>query len=459
MPRDSSDAQRPVGTLSIRQRLLVALSIPLVGILLLGGFLDYRLAHRTADAAFDHALADSVYDLEAHVRKQTGPPYIELTEETEAMLRSNAPDQVFFSVRDGTGRLLAGDQGLPAPVAFGEHRLQFFDGQFGGQPIRGAGLRTAVGETTIDITVAETTRRRQHSSRQILSAMVLQNLAVITITLLAVFVGIRQGLLPLRALEHEIADRSVGDLRQIELAAAPTEIRSLLQRLNELFVMLREASLVQQRFIGDAAHQLRTPLAGLQNQIDLANDEGLFRAHPERRALIEEGMARIGHLLAQLLAYAQAERPGAALGGKMTVALDQLVETAASEFIDAALAKDIDLGFDILPATTPGHDWLLKEALANLIDNAIRYTPQGGIITVRCGTDGEHPFLEVEDNGPGIAPEDREKVLERFYRIPGSPGDGCGLGLSIVGEIVKLHQARLDLSSNAAGGLRIRMTF
>jgi two-component system, OmpR family, sensor histidine kinase TctE len=445
--------------LGIRQRLLVALILPLVSILLVGAFMDYRLARKTADEAFDQALADSVYDLETHVRKQTSPPYFDLTEETEAMLRSSAPDQLYFSIRDAAGKLLAGDKDLPSPKVAGIDRISFFDGLFQEQKIRGATMRMQVQDTEISITVLETTRRRQHSSQHILSTMTLQNLAVISVTLLAVFLGIRQGLQPLQELEREIAERSVSDLREIELSAAPREIRSLLHRLNELFGLLREAATLQQRFIGDAAHQLRTPLAGLQNQLDLAADEGLLRNNPGRLMQIEESMARIGHLLAQLLSYARAEHPGASLGMREPVALDQLVEKSATEFIDAALGKEIDLGFDIQHVKTSGYGWLLQEALANLVDNAIRYVARQGVITVRCGESSGRPFLEVEDDGPGIAEEYRQRVLERFYRIPGSQGNGCGLGLSIVAEIAKLHDASLMLDAGSNGGLKVRLEF
>jgi two-component system sensor histidine kinase TctE len=326
--------------------------------------------------------------------------------------------------------------------------------------LRRAQLWVELAGSWVGITVAETTKRRQRSSQHILTAMILQDLAVIVVTLFAVFIGVRQGLQPLGDLEREIANRSADDLREIELDAAPAELRSLLGRLNQLFALLREAAQKQQRFIGDAAHQLRTPLAGLQTQLDLIAGERMFLDHPDRLAAIDEATTRIGHLLTQLLAYAKAEGSGPGAGPVESVALDQVVEKSATEFIDAALAKDIDLGFEIRATVVQGHQWLLQEALANLIDNAIRYTPPQGVVTVRCGEADGHPFLEVEDSGPGIPEEQREQVLERFYRIPGSPGNGCGLGLSIVSEIAKVHHGALQFGQGAAcRGLRVRLSF
>jgi len=141
------------------------------------------------------------------------------------------------------------------------------------------------------------------------------------------------------------------------------------------------------------------------------------------------------------------------------VHLDQLAEKSASAFIDAALEKNIDLGFDVAPVTAMGIPWLLQEALANLIDNAIRYCPGGGVVTVRCGEQNGIPFLEVEDDGPGIPESFRRQVFERFYRIPGSPSNGCGLGLPIVKEIADFHAARIELLSGEARGLRVRLEF
>ncbi|BAL25945.1 sensor histidine kinase [Azoarcus sp. KH32C] len=445
--------------LGLRRRLILALAIPLLLIVVTSSALDYRVARQTADTAHDEALADTVFDLKSYVTKQQGAGRIDLTQEAEAILRSNAPDLLYFSVRNAAGELLAGDAGLPAFDAPSDaNRVQFRDGAYRERPVRIALLRMD-GASGPLITVMETTGKRQQSRQRILAAMVLPNLAVVAATLIAVLFGVRHGLLPLQAVEREIAARSVTDLHAFDLAASPIEIRPMLSRLNELFVLLRQASEVQQRFIADAAHQLRTPLAGLQNQLDLAVGEGAFGQNPQRLDHIEEATSRIGHLLSQLLAYARTEASTPAPRVFEAVRLEQLVENSASLFLDAALARDIDLGFEISAAATVGLSWMLQEALSNLIDNAIRYTPRGGVVTVRCGSDGAQPFLEVEDSGPGIAPEHATHVFERFYRIPGSSGTGCGLGLAIVSEIAQVHRAEVLLAAAAPHGLRVRIRF
>jgi len=432
---------------------------PLVIILSVSSYFDYQLANKTANNAHDQALADNVFDLEAHIKKHDPSFKLDLTEEAEAMLRSNEPDILYFSVIDSSGKVLAGDTDLPVLRSPKGSQIEFSDGIYHGMSVRIALHQFTIHAQDFLIVVMETTKKRDHASSRILTAMVIPNLAVILATMLAVTFGVKQGLLPLQEVERDIAARSANDLHEIELSGNPAEIRPMLRRLNELFALLRESVEVQQRFIADAAHQLRTPLAGLQAQIDLATSEGAFNNHTERLQSIEEASTRIGHLLSQLLAYARAETANPVKDEFAEVRLDRLVENSASIFLDLALAKNIDLGFDIKPATTAGFPWMLQEALSNLIDNAIRYTPTSGIITVSCGSDKKHAFLEVDDSGPGIPEEQMKHVFERFYRIPGSPGNGCGLGLPIVSEIAQLHGATIQFARSEQGGLRVRLQF
>ncbi len=458
MPHKTESLQRRE-PLSLRQRLILALLTPLIVILTVSSYFDYRLAKKTANSAHDQSLADNVFDVEAHIKTQNPSFKLDLTEEAEAMLRSNAPDMLYFSVSDPFGKVVAGDADLPQLRPPKDDQVEFSNGVYRNTRVRIASHRITINAQDFLIVVMETTKKREQASARILTAMVIPNLAVILATMLAVVLGVRQGLLPLHEVERDIAERSANDLHEIDPSGKPAEIRPMLRRLNELFALLRDSVEIQQRFIADAAHQLRTPLAGLQTQLDLANAEGAFNNNPERIQLIEEATLRISHLLSQLLAYARAETSNSVKDKFESVALDRLVENSASIFLDGALAKNIDLGFDIKPAATAGFPWMLQEALSNLIDNAIRYTPTGGVITVSCGDENGHAFLEVDDSGPGIPNEQLKHVFERFYRIPGSPGNGCGLGLAIVSEIAQLHEATVELKRSEQGGLRVRIQF
>lgn len=456
-PPSEMTARRP--PLGLRQRLMLALIVPLSVVFAVSVFLDFRLARETADSAFDQSLADAVLDIASHIQTSGSELQVTLSAEAEAMLRNNPSDKVYYAIRDREERLLAGDADLPARRIDTLNQPQFYDLDVRGSSTRAAAHRIETPRGGITITVAETVTKRNRASRRIMTAMILPNLVVILATLLAVYFGVRKGLAPLEQVEVQIADRSPRDLREIDTDSTPGEIRPMLSRLNELFVLLREASAAQQRFLADAAHQLRTPLAGLQTQIELATLEGRFQSDPERLARIEDATGRISHLVDQLLSYARAEPAAAAAQSFEPVALHELAEQSASVFLDRAIAKRIDLGFDIAPATIQGIPWMLREALANLIDNALNFTSCGGVVTVRSGMRDGRPFLEVEDNGPGIPENQVEKVFERFYRIAGSSGDGCGLGLAIVREISQLHGAETLLLPAEGGGLRACILF
>lgn len=449
--------------LSLRGRLLLAIIAPLCLVFAVSAMFDYRLARKTADSAFDHSLADVALDLASHIRTTDESLSVNLSAEAEEILRSDSFDTIYLSVRDDRGRLLAGDEDLPAtetlPATGADKEIYFTNSHVRGKPVRVAIHQMVSSHGSLTIAVAETVKKREMSSRRILAAMILPSLAVMLATLLVVYFGVRRGLSPLAIIENAIASRSPRDLRAIDDTLTPQEIRPLLSRLNDLFGLLREAAASQQRFLADAAHQLRTPLTGLQTQIDLSTNEGRFSSDPERLLRINEATNRIGHLIGQLLTYARTE-PATYLSQSFEpVALHNLVEQAASIFIDQALGKGIDLGFEPGRATVAGIPWMLREALANLIDNALCYTPGGGTVTVSSCQNGGTCLLTVEDNGPGIPLAERSRVFERFYRVQGASGDGCGLGLAIVREIAGLHDAETRLEDPAGGGLRFSLIF
>jgi two-component system sensor histidine kinase TctE len=228
--------------------------------------------------------------------------------------------------------------------------------------------------------------------------------------------------------------------------------------LNGLLEEVSAASSKQQRFLADAAHQLRTPLAGLQAHAELALAQPLPEASRAQVEQVHQATVRTARLANQLLALARAEpgtRPSHA-----PLDLKSLVEGDADAWVHQALARDIDLGFELQSAPVDGDAFLLREALANLVHNALEYSPRGAHATVRTGRRNGAAFLEVEDDGPGIAAAERERVLERFYRVRGTPGTGSGLGLAIVREIAAGHGATLAINEGmGARGCRVGITF
>jgi two-component system sensor histidine kinase TctE len=223
--------------------------------------------------------------------------------------------------------------------------------------------------------------------------------------------------------------------------------------------------------VADAAHQLRTPLAGLQAQVEAwaqatrrmeANGQLSLRVDQVLR--LRDATRRTSQLANQLLALSRADSLGADTQPMEQVDLRELCENILALYLDAATERQMDLGLEAAPAQTRGHTWLLRELLINLVDNAVKYTPPGGRITLRCGQDTDQvppqAWIEVEDDGPGIAATERQRVLERFYRLPGTMTEGNGLGLAIAEEIARAHRTQLQLTDGPAGcGLRVRVAF
>lgn len=387
----------------------------------------------------------------------------------EQVLRTDKYDTIYYHLRRPDGSALAGDPGLP-PVPKGlvpEDGVIAYDGVYRGQPIRVIALLVPCGGQICTVQVAETTNKRRKLARNIVLSSLVPELLITLATLALVWFGVKRGLAPLEDLSNEIRARSARDLRPIDPGHAPEEAAPLVGALNQLFGQVAEASSNQQRFLANAAHQLRTPLAGLQahTEIALAQSEiSLAQGMPEDiRAQLEQmhrATIRTARLANQLLALARSEPGGYRADAFAAVNLRAVVEEVADEWVHRAMAKEIDLGFELVDVQIQGDAVLLREALGNLIHNALEYSPPSGRVTVRTGARNDHPFLEVEDDGPGIPPAEREQVLERFYRVKGTAGTGSGLGLSIVREIAAAHRAQIDIASGEAGrGCKVGLTF
>jgi two-component system, OmpR family, sensor histidine kinase TctE len=366
-------------------------------------------------------------------------------------------DRLFYQVRTHDGKVIAGDDDLPMPpyIAPGQHG--FFDARYRGEAIRMAALRAPDGTT---IQVSETLHKRHKLVEDILAAEIVTTLCIGVGSIALAWVGIAKGLRPLERLRGQLLLRSSRDLRPLSVEAVPVEIAPLVEAFNRLLLQLQSASTMQQRFMADAAHQLRTPLAGLQMHLEILMRQELPPDVHGEIARLHGATVRAGRLATQLLALAKAEQGPLKDRPLESVDLRSVAGEAARDWAPRAIARDTDLGFSLEPAVILGDRALLPDIFNNLIDNALRYTPRGGSITVRTGCNGDVPYLCVEDTGPGIPPAERANVLERFYRVPGTSGDGSGLGLSIVKEAVDRHGGAVAIESRAEHiGTRVRITF
>jgi two-component system sensor histidine kinase TctE len=444
---------------SLRAHLLRMLLPPIAALLVLGGLIAYYTSIEPATAAYDQGLMDAGISLGTYLRRGDGGAYrLELPTAVDQVLRRDSYDSVYYRVLGPGGEMIAGDDGLPEPLGDAGVAVVAYDASYKGQKVRAVALPAQCEPAPCRVLVAETTVKRKRTARDILVSTLVPEILLAFATIAIVWFGVKRGLGPLARLSEEIKARSPGDLRPVDAAGTPEEARPLVGALNGLLGELAQASRQQQRFLANAAHQLRTPLAGLRAHTELALAEpvpGAVRAELEQ---VHQATIRTARLANQLLALARAE-PGAR-GDAQPVSLRSLVEAEADSWVHQALAREVDLGFELEAASVHGDALLLREALANLVHNAIEYSPHGGRVTVRTGLRGSQPFVEVEDDGPGIPVAERERVLERFYRVPGTPGTGSGLGLAIVREIAAGHGATIAITEGTAGkGCRVAITF
>ena len=446
---------------SLRFLLLRWLVPAMLVLLLAGAATAYWVALRSATKAYDRALLDTALAIVGQLKLDEGKPVLPLTAQARDVLLVDKFDLVFFAVRGPQGELLDGEGGLPMPppqlpkAAWGEGRY-YFDGRINDKPVRVAALKTQLADQTYMVLAGETLVKRNALVREILFGMLLPELLLIIVSLAVVWVGVRAGLRPLARLREELAGRSQADLRPVA-ADVPDEIQPVVREINELLSRLGHSLDTQRHFVSDAAHQLRTPIAALQAQVEatLAETDSLMQ---NRMQGILAATHRLSHLVEQMLMLARAQPSLAKTQPR--VALEEVAQAAAEVWLPAAIANGIDLGFELAPAAVLGNNLLLQEIFSNLIDNALRHTPRGGSVTVRCGTDADGPWLAVEDSGAGIADTDRDKVFERFYQSPGSSSRGSGLGLAIVREIARQHGggAWIDRSPDL-GGTRVTVRF
>jgi two-component system sensor histidine kinase TctE len=446
---------------SVRRRLIVWLMPPLLALWLAGALLAYYFVVNFANRIHDRWLLDSTVALAQQVHVQSGKVSADLPVTVLRILEYDSVDRIFYRVTGSDGSVLAEQGRIPQPPSSVSQPV-FYDGQIDGAPVRIAALRVEGAGGSALVQVAETLVKRRTLAREILAVMLLPQLLLIATVGALIWFGVGRGLGPLDRLRGDIVRRSLRDLSPLEMSRVPTEVAPLVKALNELFVRLDQALASQNRFIDNAAHQLRTPLAGLKTQAELAmreDDPVAMRCALER---VRASVDRSVHLVNQLLALARADHSRERPLPTVPLELGRLARDATAEWVAKALEAHIDLGFEAPHEVVQvqGNAELLHEMLDNLIDNALRYTPAGTSVTVRVARQTQACVLEVEDNGPGIAPAERERVLERFHRAEGTKGQGCGLGLAIVREIAELHGAAILIAEGANGrGTQVRLVF
>ena len=440
---------------SLARQLLRQLLPLMAAIIVTGGGVVYFVAHRAATVAYDRALMDVSLALASQVEIIDGSLHLQLPAIAEKVLLVDGYDKLFYEVVDLNGKTVAGNIELPRPTQPFEDGKLYYDGKLNGKSVRVAALSSERNGTSFIVLSAETELKRDWLVGEIVLAMLVPEGLLIIAAIFMIRRSVRHGLASILPLREELVRRTHTDLSQLPLKDIPEEIYPIFTEVNELLARLSNSLDANRRFIADASHQLRTPIAALQAEAEIA----LRSPHPsESLKRIVAGTRRITHLAHQLLTLSRLEPQQK--HAPMTVDLAQLTRDAAERWIPLALERSIDLGFELNPANVMGDPIWLEELFNNLIDNAIRYTPTGGIVTVRCNGTANQVSWEVEDSGPGIPEEEHERIFERFYRLDTTGVDGCGLGLAIVHEIANNHNASITIGKGPnLGGALIRVTF
>lgn len=470
---------RAFDTRSLQRALALRLSLALALVATIGAAAAAGIVDRYANLAYDRALADDLSVLAGALQSASVAGadrlLVDLPPEARAWLLANEGEQVLYRVvdlRDGSVIDGNGDLGpVPAPVGPSEARAAtpprpltatFHDRSVGGRAFRVASVYRQLGPGLwAFVQVGETLGQR----RRIVEEILLGALAVFcTMGAAGVFVvwfSTRQALAPLKQLEAEASRRSSTDLRPLDPGGAPLEVRGLVVAINRLIDRLAKSIATQGRFIANAAHQLRTPLAGLHLQAELGSEGARDDATRRRFDDIGQSAMRANHLVEQLLTLARAEA-GGALPRETPADLAVIARDVLAGRLEAAHARGLDFGYDgVDHARIAGHEVLLRELLANLLDNALRYLPAGGTATVTVTRAGRGVTLAVSDDGPGLPASVADHLFSRFVRGDADAGaaEGAGLGLAIVKEIADLHGAEVVHRANVPHGTVIELVF
>ncbi len=430
--------------------------------------LTWLVAQGIAGKPFDRALEYNVRAMAQLITIRRGRAEFSLPRPARELLRADDSDTVYYQVIGPQGQFLSGERELPTPPF--DEKMQPDEVRIRDDVVRGFDVKVAYTWVELPITdskpalvqVAETLEKRSVLATEIVKGVMLPQFVILPLAVLLVWLALVQAIKPLNQLEERIRARKPDDLSPIDAQAVPLEVSPLVESVNDLLLRLTDSIATQKRFLADAAHQLKTPLAGLRMQADLAQREGAS-AEDLKHSLRQIGRAsiRATHSVNQLLALARAESNGSAMP-RTLCDLAELCMSVVRDCVPRALEKHIDLGYEGTQPGTPGctalgNATLIKEMVRNLVDNAINYTPSSqekpGVITARVLVDpfGRTLVLQVEDSGPGIPLAERDLVFQPFYRALGTEADGSGLGLPIVLEIAHQHSATVTMEDTHPG--------
>ena len=446
-------------TSSLRAQLFAWVVLTLIGAICVNLYLSFRSADVTAKLVTDRMLLASARVIAEAVHVDpNGNVQLDIPPSALEMFDTGYGDRVFYQVVTAWGNLIAGYPGLPRPTRqqagedmifrTDEMRLMMLD-----HPIVGLGQ-----DSTISVTVAVTHHSQYAMRRRLWLSDFTKQLVLVLIAGVVTILGLQRGLSPVLRLRDAVRERGRERLDPLEPDMVQSELRPLVHALNDHMERVQNQMAAQRRFVSNAAHQLRTPLALISTQASVAARETDDRSRDEALAALRSSTRHVTRLASQLLTLSRAE-PGSRRPRNDTIDLAETARQVLQILAEEALRRNIDLGLeaDETPVHVEGDGTMLREMMVNLVDNALRYTQAGGRVTVGIGREGDTALLWVEDNGPGIPEAERAQVFERFYRIMGTEPEGSGLGLAIVREVVDGAGGAVTLGDATGGGLLVKV--
>lgn len=437
---------------SIKKQLAKWFVPVLIGLWVGSALLSYCLIAGVSREYFDKELLNSADSVVGRLRVKSGKVVVDLPPAAQAILKQDDSDEFYYCVLNNDGQRIFGDPKFRKPaqdLQIDTPRLETI--MIGNKEARLVEMRVTVedaqGESVI-VQVAQTTRSRAIFQQKMLLSIAMPQLIVVVIGLLALWYVLTKVLAPLKHLQSHLSSRSQFDLSHVPDQDTPEEVYPLVRAINQLLSRLSEELKAHHRFIANAAHQLRTPLAGLKTYSSIGTEMSEVSDLKHIVKELDQGIDRSSRMVNQLLALARADGPDQSDATvKKNIDLNFIVSDVATALIQEAVRKDLELAYEpsFEPAFVCGDQTSLRHLASNLLENAILYTPQGGTIKVRVLKNKKGIILTVEDTGPGIPLDEREKVFERFYRVVGTPGDGSGLGLAIVKEVASTHDGVISI--------------
>jgi two-component system sensor histidine kinase TctE len=462
---------------NLRVRIALWLLLPLLLLLALDAWLTYQRAMNAAHAAFDRTLEFSLRSIRDGIRLRDGEIEVDLPYLALEMFESNGGGNIYYQIREEGGRVVTGYPDLPDPgkVPGEPYSVRFYNDVFRGRPLRIAMLRLPVHDVpsaqtrVVLVRVGETIEQRQALAREILTGSLQQEGLLVVLALGIVWLGVARGLRPLNRLSAKVAARAEDDPTPLDTVGLPSEVAPLVDSINQYIGRTQLMQSSRRRFFNDAAHQLKTPLAVIQAESELAlrdidvveESAGGNRRQGVHLRRLNRAVQQAVRIVQQLLSLSRLDADSGYTVKHASVPLHKVARSVTLDWSPVARSRGIDLGFEQdVRVDVMGQIDLLAELVGNLIDNAIRYSGDGAVITVRVAREGEQALLQVIDNGPGIAAGERDAVFERFYRSEATQAvEGSGLGLSIVREIARVHGAQVALTDAQGGGLVVSVLF